>query len=93
MSIERGFNPTYDLNPTWSALDSEEITKSDTVDFTKGNGVARGIYVGGAGDVAVVHPDDTVTVFESVPAGTILPVFAKRVNSTSTSASKMVALF
>jgi hypothetical protein len=55
-------------------------------------GVARSLYVGGAGDVAVVSANDTVTIFEDVPAGSILPVICKRVNATGTTATAMVAL-
>lgn len=65
------------------------ITPSDETDFAR---VTRGIYVGGAGNVVVVWPDDTTTTFPSVPAGVILPVRAKRVNSTSTTATNMVGL-
>ena len=64
------------------------ITKSDTVNFTK----SAAIYVGGTGDVVVVFADDTAITFSSVPAGTILPVEAIRVNSTSTTATNMVGL-
>lgn len=67
------------------------VTASDSVDFT--DGACEGIYVGGAGNVVVVFPGDNEVTFNSVPAGTILPVRAIRVNSTSTTATNMVALY
>lgn len=65
------------------------ITKSDTTVLT---GV-RAIYVGGTGDVSVDDQDDAEVVFKAVPVGTILPISPKRVNSTNTTATLMVALY
>ena len=50
------------------------------------------IYVGGAGIVPVVFPNDTVVEFTAV-AGEILPVAAKRVNNTNLTASLLKALY
>ena len=75
---------------TSSAGKSFLITKSDTVDF---DFLVRGIYVGGTGDVVVVNTDDTTVTFSAVPVGTILPVQARRVNSTSTTATLMVGMY
>jgi hypothetical protein len=75
---------------SWSAAASFAITKHDTTDFAF---YVRGIYVGGAGDVVVVNPDGSTCTFVGVPAGTILPVKARRVNSTSTTATSMVGLY
>lgn len=72
------------------ATSGEAITKSDTANFAQ---VSRGIYVGGTGDVVVVFADDVALTFSAVPAGTLLPVRAKRVNSTSTTATLMLALY
>lgn len=58
------------------------VTASDATDLT---GV-RGLYVGGAGDVAVRTvgaPDTTVTI-SSVAAGVILPVRVTRVMAATT---------
>ena len=74
------------------------ITKSDTVaigETTAGDGnavVPDAIFVGGAGNVvAVSESGDTVT-FTAVAGSTIL-IRPKRGNSTSTTATAMVALF
>lgn len=72
------------------------ITKSDTANFQDVAGAPVGlcdaIYVGGAGIVVVVFQDDSTAQFTAV-AGDILPLRAKRVNSTTTSATLMVALY
>ncbi len=66
------------------------ITKSDTVDFP--DGICDAIYVGTAGVVQVVRWDNVVVPF-TCAAGAILPVKARRVNSTSTDPTLMVALY
>lgn len=78
---------------------SIDIAKSDTVNFdgsvsTTGGNVrpADGIYVGGAGVVAVVTQNGAVSNFTAVPGQTI-PVRAIRVNSTNTTATLMLALY
>lgn len=57
------------------------------------NGTARGLYVGGAGNVTLLTAAGTTVLFSSVPAGTVLPVSCKRVNSTGTTATLMTAIF
>lgn len=75
---------------TASARGGEAVVKSDTVDFAK---VSKAIYVGGTGDVAAVMADGTVLLYSAVPVGTILPIQAKRINSTNTTATLMVAMY
>ena len=54
----------------------------------------RAIYIGGAGDVELVlKGDSTAVVFSAVPAGTLLPVRAKRVVSTNTTATGIIGVF
>jgi len=53
----------------------------------------RGIYVGGAGNVAIVTPQGDTVTFVAVPAGSILPVRAKQIRSTNTTATNIVALY
>lgn len=72
------------------AQSGEAVTKSDTVELSH---VSRGVYVGGAGDVVAIMADGTSLTFSSVPAGTILPIRAKRIHSTGTSATNMLALY
>jgi hypothetical protein len=69
----------------------EAVTPSDTTPLTR---VSRGLYVGGAGNVAALMADgDTPLVFTAVPAGSILPICCRRINSTNTTATTMVALY
>lgn len=82
-----GYNGSQNINSSMKAF---AITKSNSVDF---DFLVRGIYVGGTGDVTIVNPDDTAVTFAAVPAGTILPVQARRVNSTGTDATDMVGLY
>lgn len=66
------------------------ITPHDSTNFAQ---TVRGIYVGVTGDVVVVNEANAAITFVGVPAGTLLPVFAIRVNSTSTTASSLVGLY
>ena len=69
---------------------------AESVDVSSGNqvlkNVSRGIYVGTAGDLALVTAKGTTVTFSNVPVG-ILPVQAKQINNTGTTASDIVALF
>jgi hypothetical protein len=66
------------------------IVPSNTVDFTY---ATRAIYVGVTGSVTLVTIHDEVIQFVAVPAGTVLPIRAKRVNTTGTGASSLVGLY
>lgn len=72
----------------------EAVTPSNSTNFT--NGVCRGLYIGRAGNVCVVDVDGNAVLFSGAVAGSILPVQAIRVNSTTggtTTATNIVALF
>lgn len=75
---------------------AQAITKSDTVNIayytTLGNRLTDAVYVGGAGIVVAVFQDGTLVNFTAV-AGEVLPIGIKRVDSTNTTASLMVALY
>lgn len=73
-------NPSYKVFP---------VTPSDSVNFTA---EVRQLYIGTAGDVTVVNQDNSVCTFKNVLAGSTLgPFFIKRVNSSLTTASNIVA--
>lgn len=56
--------------------------------------VTRAVYVGGAGNLAVLLAEDaTPVVFTAVPVGTWLWIQAKQIRSTSTTATAIVALY
>lgn len=63
------------------------VTPSDSANFSSN---ARSLYVGVAGDVAVVTPAGTVLLHKNVPAGAILPISASRVNATNTTAASIL---
>ena len=66
------------------------VTKSDTTDLA--GGPCRALFVGVGGDVVAVTVADVAVTFKNVVSGTTLPVIARRVNSTSTTATDIVAL-
>lgn len=77
------------------------ITKSDTVNYDGSTYAANAatkaipaeaIYVGGAGIVVAIFEDGSAVQFTAV-AGEILPIKTIRVNSTTTTATLMVALY
>lgn len=77
------------------------IAKSDTVNFdgstysasaTTKAIPAESIFVGGAGIVVAVFEDGSTGAF-TVPAGATLPLKCIRVNSTTTTATLMNALY
>jgi len=66
------------------------ITPNDATDVTG----LRGIYVGGAGNLALMAIGDTDAVtLTGVLAGTIIPVRAKYVMATNTTATALVGLY
>ena len=67
------------------------ITPSDSTDFVEG--ICRGVYVGGAGDIVAIDESGTAVTFVGTLAGTILPIKARRVNATNTTASDLIALY
>jgi len=70
------------------------ITTSDTVNIVDParDALPVAIYVGGAGVVRAVFQDNTTADFTAI-AGEILPISIKRVNSTGTTATLLIALF
>ncbi len=88
------------INPS---LFYEAVTPSDTINFTgpsdniaagpSGDALCNAIFVGVGGNIVAVRDDDTTITFTGAVAGSILPIKCKRINSTSTTATDMVALF
>ena len=73
-----------------SSNEFSSIVTSDTSDFSY---LTAGIYVGTAGNVVAISNNGTITTFLNVPAGMILPICARRVNTTGTTAANLVALY
>lgn len=79
----------YDGGP---ARDAIAVTPHDTNVIAGGR--CRALYVGGAGNVTLrTNDDDGDVAFVGVTAGSILPVYAKYVRSTGTTATNIVALY
>jgi hypothetical protein len=66
------------------------ITTSDTVDLAR---FTDGILVGGAGDVAAVMQNNRAVTLTGLPAGAWVPIKARRINATGTTATSLVALY
>lgn len=71
------------------ALGAAAVTPSDSTDIT----TTRGVYVGGAGNLAVTMANGSTATFVGIPAGSILSIRVKRIHSTSTTATNIVALY
>jgi len=78
---------------------SASVTGTKPYQIYRSNGdfknVSEGfsLFVGGEGNIAVVPAcSDQVVVLENVPDSSFIPLQVKRVNSTSTTATKIIAL-
>ena len=74
-----------------TARNAFAIVPSDTASLKK---VTRSIYVGGVGDISVILADESAAVtFVAVPVGTLLPIRAKLVRASGTTATSLVGLW
>ena len=73
------------------AHDGYAVTPHDSTNFSATR-PARALYVGVGGTVVAVTATGNVLTFVGVPAGAILPLRCVRVNSTSTTATNIIAL-
>lgn len=80
-------NARADLqSPAWSAA---SVTPSDNTDIP--GAPSRGLWVGVSGDISVVMAGGGTVVLKGVQG--LVPIRVDRVNSTSTTATDIVALF
>jgi hypothetical protein len=77
------------VSPATQFNKATSLSPSDGTDLPQ---ITEAIWIGGAGVVAAIFPDNTVVNF-TVPAGTLLPIKVKRVNLTNTTATLLVALY
>jgi hypothetical protein len=70
------------------AKHAASVTPDDGTDLTT---VARALYIGGAGDVAVVTAGGDTVTFASIQGW--MPVRTERVLATGTTATQIVALW
>lgn len=86
---DKGRTPDVASQPATKAV---AVTPSDSTDLTT---YAKAIYVGGAGNIAVImkyNSADTGVTFNGVTAGTVLPIQVRRVLATGTTATNIIAL-
>ena len=80
----------YPTNLTAPAREGAAVTPSDATDLAV---LPRALYVGQGGAVAVSLAGGQNIIFTGVQGGTILPVRARRVLATGTTATAIVALW
>lgn len=72
-----------------NARDAQSVTPADGSDLSK---IAMALYVGTGGNIQVTTAGGTTLTFTNVQGGSYLNVQVKRVWSTSTTASGIIAL-
>ena len=78
----------YNLNLTLSPDDTLNLPQ-----YVARALLTAAVYVGTAGDVTSVDENGVTTLWKAVPAGTFLQIAVKRINSTGTGASNLVACY
>lgn len=84
---------TVYVSPPGSAIHGFAVTKSDSTVFAT---ATRYLYVGGAGNIAVLMAGDVSpnsVIFTAVPVGTMLPISVTQVLSTGTTATNILGLY
>lgn len=80
----------YPFVPDAPANGAFAVTPDDNANLPN---TARALYIGGAGNVAIVTRDGSATTFENVPAGTTLRITVSQVKATGTTATAIVGLY
>lgn len=78
-------------SPLTTFIKGVAVTPSDSVDLDPAP--CRGLMATGAGAVSVILADDSAAVILSLVVGVILNAKVKRVRSTGTAATGIVALY
>lgn len=71
-------------------LRTEQITPSDETIFVT---PTRGIYIGYGGDLVIRNTDGVDLTFTFTTNGTVLPIVAKMVKATGTTAQNIIGMF
>ncbi len=74
---------------TFAATGAQAVTPHDSNTIA----ACRALYVGGAGNIAVVTVDGNAVTFVGAVAGSTIPVQVSAVKSTGTTATNIVALY
>jgi hypothetical protein len=85
-------NPNYQATgKDCPIMETAVVVPSDSTDITD---LPRAIWVGVGGDVTLMAAaDQTSRVFKNVASGTLLPIRARRIYNTGTSASSIIACY
>ena len=83
------FEDRYPVGQSDPVTRGSVVTPSDSTTYS----IARALWVGAAGNVAVTTVDGDVLTFVGVQAGTLLPVRVSKVMSTNTTASSILVLW
>lgn len=78
------------VDDTVSARGGFTVTPSDTADLRV---ITRGLYVGTTGNLRVTLDNGDDVTFVTIAAGIIHPLYVKRVWSTNTTATNLVAVY
>jgi hypothetical protein len=78
-----------------SASKAVAVTPDDNTDLTKPSGVigTKYLYVGVSGDVVVVTSGGDTATLKALSAGVFHPIQVKRVKSTGTTATSILAVY
>lgn len=80
---------TYATGLESPAMDGFAVTPDDNADLPE---LTRALYIGSAGAVAVVLASGAAVTFTGIAGGTLLPLRARRVRATATTAGAIVGL-
>jgi len=85
-------------NDVWASKAQIESPAENAFAITPNNSVdlatnTRAIYIGGNGNISLITVGGNTVTFVGLLAGTLLPIRASRVNSTSTTATNLVGLY
>tara|TARA_R110000850_G_C9816144_1_gene451966 strand:- start:29 stop:283 length:255 start_codon:yes stop_codon:yes gene_type:complete len=83
-----GFVPTNKV--TYQAIKAVSITADDNADL---NIIGAVIFVGTGGSLSVVTVSGDTVIYKNLPDAYILPVQVRRVNSTNTTATDLIAQY
>lgn len=76
--------------PDWPAIRASAVNPNDSADLPF---VSRALWVGGAGSISVdMAESGSAVVIAGIPAGTLIPIRVRRVRTTGTTATAIVAL-
>lgn len=89
MPAANPINPLSD-DPTQPARHAAAITPDNSTDLTT---ATRGLYVGGAGDVAAIMAGGETVTFVGLAAGVVHPLSVARVKATGTTATGIVGVW